>query len=161
MDKAKIHRLVISIVTIACVGLTIDSIVERWEFWVNILLVAGIVCLWVFHISQCISEKSREIFYLAYSMFAALFHGVHSTSLLDIVTISCLMLIVFALYDKKYVLNLILAEYIILMVMQIFIQSSNQSFELDTLTISRIALQIVTEACTYAICRLMVKGRLE
>ncbi|MBR5337018.1 MAG: response regulator [Lachnospiraceae bacterium] len=161
MEKAKIHRLVISIVTTACVGLTVESIIEGWEFWVNILLICGVVCLWVFHISQCISERSRETFYLAYSMFAAFFHGVHSTSLLDIVTISCLMLIVFALYDKRYVLNLILAEYVILMVIQVFLQSAEKSLVLDSLTISRLVLQVVAEICTFVVCSLMVKGRQE
>ena len=160
MEKIRIHRFIIIMVSIPAIGLIMASIMEGWEFWVNPILAAGIISMWVLHIGQYMTESRRETFYLAFGMFATLFHGVHATSFFDVVSVISLMMVLFSLYDSQKVLNLILAEYYFIMAVQfIFLTSPAEIFS-DGLLISRLAVQIVVVMSLYAISRITVNYRL-
>ncbi len=159
MNRTKLDRSVMMMITIAAVGLTVDSVSENWEFWVNPLLVAGVLGLWAVHFSNTVSLKSKEILYLGFGMFLALFHGVHETSLFDVSIVSALMLVLFSLYDKLYVLNLIMAEYIFIMASQFLFVIKPGELVFDTMVVSRLVLQTVIVISIFFICRMMVIGR--
>ena len=108
MDKLSRDRFIIVIITIASCGLTIESIMAGWEFWMPVLLVMGMIALWLAYITQKMEETYREIFYLCFGLIASFFHGMHDTSFFDVAIISALMLITFSLLDKIYMLDLIL-----------------------------------------------------
>ncbi|MBR6469747.1 MAG: hypothetical protein IKS84_05140, partial [Lachnospiraceae bacterium] len=161
MSTIKIHRFILTMITIATIGLTIDSIFEAWEFWVNPLLVLGIISLWVLHIGQYLTERSRETLYLAFGMFAALFHGVHESSFYDVCSVITLMMALFSLMDRLYVLKLILAEYFFIMAIQFMFVIKPGSLTFDTITVARLILQCVIVISIYNICRMTVTNRLE
>ena len=161
MNDIKRHRYSLTVITIATLGLTVESVLESWEFWVIPLLLIGILCLWGLHISQALPEKARDAIYLGFSMFATLFHGVHATSFFDVCSIITLMLALFSLYDWINALNLILAEYFILMLYQFVFLIRPDSFVFDSLNISRVCLQIVVVISVYSVCRKSVGNRIE
>ncbi|MBR5407528.1 MAG: response regulator [Lachnospiraceae bacterium] len=161
MSMIKIHRFILTMITIATIGLTIDSVFEAWEFWINPLLVLGIISLWVLHIGQYLTERSRETLYLAFGMFAALFHGVHETSFYDVCSVITLMMALFSLMDRLYVLKLILAEYFFIMAIQFMFVIKPGSLTFDTITVARLILQCVIVISIYYICRMTVTNRLE
>ncbi len=160
MNRNKTHRMVLAIITISCIGFTIVSAMEGWEFWVPPLLIAGTAALWVMYFAQRGSVNTRENLYLLYGMLAAFFHGVHESSAFDIAIVMALMLALFSAMDHLYMLNLILAEYVLLMGIQ-FTLSLHGSMALSTLGVSSIALQAVVILCVYLVGRRAIANRLE
>ncbi|MBE7008364.1 MAG: HAMP domain-containing histidine kinase, partial [Ruminococcaceae bacterium] len=148
----------IAFVTIACIGLTAESLLMSWEFWVIPIFILGIIGIWALHITQRVEVRYREVIFLAYSMFAAFFHGVHETSFFDVVAVMLLM--VFSMLDHLYMLDLILGEFVIVIGLQIFLAARHRSVEFDPLNISRIALHITVMVCAYLLCRIWVGERL-
>ena len=161
MSKIRTHRFIVIVLTISVAGLIAESFLEGWESWVNPLLFAGIISCWVLHAGQHLTEKQREAFYLGFGMFATLFHGVHATSLFDVCTIITLMFVIFSFYDRIFVLNMILIEYAFIMCFQFLFFVNPDNFTLDSLTISRICLQLVVVVTIYFVCRISVSNRLE
>ncbi|MCR5591460.1 MAG: response regulator [Lachnospiraceae bacterium] len=161
MNRINLHRFIMTIITIAAIGLTIDSIQEGWEFWVNPILILGTIGLWVLHFMQRHTEDIREAIYLGFGMFMALFHGVHETSLYDVCTVILLMFVLFALYEKIYVLDLILIEYFLIMLAQFVFVVKPENLTLDAVTVSRLVLQLVIVLSVYSICRMNVTNRIE
>ena len=161
MNRITKHRFIMIIITIATIGLTIDSVSEHWEFWVNPLLIGGMIGLWILHFGQYLDEGLRETLFLAFGMFMALFHGVHETSLFDVCPVILLMLILFSVYEKLYVINLILIEYFLILTAQFVFVITPENISYDTVTVSRIVLQLVIVLSVYYICRMMIMNRLE
>ena len=161
MNNINKHRFIITIITLACSGLAIEGMIEDWEFWVNPLLILGVVILWVLHIGQRTEERFRELFYLSFCMFSSFYHGMHATSFFDVATVSLLMLIMFSLLDRVMVLNVIMVEYVVIMVIQVAILRTESAVVLDGLNISRLALQIASVLAAYAFGRMSIKSRIE
>ena len=160
MSRIKTHRFIITVITIATLGLTLESIMLHWEFWVGPLLIIGFIFLWALHITQSMSAQSREVLYLAYSMLAVFYHGVHDTSFFDVATVITLFLIVFSFFNRLYMMNLIVAEYTIIMMIQFVLASKSHLYTFDFLNQSRVAMQIITTLLIYFSCKKTIKGRL-
>ncbi len=160
MNRIKTHRMVLVIISVACIGFTVVSAMEDWEFWVPPLLIVGAVTLWVMHITQRGEEQTRENLYFLYGLLAAFFHGVHETSLFDVAIVSAMMFVLFSAMDRFYMLNLILAEYVMVMGIQIVFKLRGGTV-LEEIGASSIALQATAILCIYLICRRSVANRLE
>ncbi|MBO4914319.1 MAG: response regulator [Oscillospiraceae bacterium] len=160
MDKNRAHRLVIAFITVACIGLTAESMMMGWEFWILPIFIIGTTALWVMHISQRTDDRYRENFYLLYGLFAAFFHGVHETSFFDVAVVLLLMLSVYSLLDRIYMLNIILAEYFLLIGVQIVLALRSGSVTFDPLNISRIVLHTAVVVGVYTLCRVNIGNRL-
>ncbi len=161
MNKVRIHRFIITMITIAAIGLIVDGTAENWEFWVMPLLVLGTVGMWVIHFGQLLTERSREAIYLGFGMFMTFFHGVHKTSLYDVCTVILLMLALFSLYNKLYVLNLIVIEYAVIMIFQFIFVVEPGELTFDAVTVSRFVLQLVIVIAILLICRISITDRQE
>ncbi|SFD05774.1 hybrid sensor histidine kinase/response regulator [Butyrivibrio sp. YAB3001] len=147
--KVKAHNVVVFIITISCIAVIVDSITKGWEMWVPPLITGGIVASWFFHISQYDTERFRENFYLIFAMVVAFYHGMHSSSYFDVIVISALLMVTATLIKRKEYLDLLLTEFLSIMAMHTIWAIITKSTELDSITISRIALQIISEACIY------------
>ncbi len=158
-NRVRIHRFIITMVSVACLGLTAESYIMGWEFWVPPLLVSGIIALWVIHTTQRFSPGLRENLYLGYSMLSAFFHGVHESSFFDVSVVIVLMLIVYSFISKNTVLNLIIAEYAVLMGIQGFLVITRKTEILDTFGISRLCLHVVVTVSVYLACRMIIRTR--
>ncbi|MBO4915276.1 MAG: response regulator [Oscillospiraceae bacterium] len=160
MNRIKTHRMVLAIITVAAIGFTIVTAMEGWEFWVPPLLIAGAIALWVVHFTQRGEETTRENLYFLYAVLAAFFHGVHETSLFDVAIVAAMILALFSAMDRMFMLNTILAEYVVIMVMQCVLAIRGGTV-LNELGASSVALQATAVACIYLICRRSVANRLE
>ncbi len=161
MDKNRSHRLVIVFVSVACIGLTVESVMMGWEFWMLPVFIAGTSALWALHITQKLETQQREAVYLIYAIFASFFHGVHETSFFDVAVVLLLMLAVFSLLDHVYMMDLILIEYFTLIAIQVIMALRSESVVFDPLNISRLALHTAVILCVYLLCRLTIEHRLE
>ncbi len=161
MRQASNERFVILIVSLAGLGLTAEGILMGWEFWVPPLIIIGIILLWAMHISDKLEYKFRKAAYLTFAMLAALFHGVHESSFFDIGIVIILAMIAVSLFNDVYMMHFLLAEYIILLIVQIVMAKQHNSVVFDGLSISRLILHIGIAFLVYCFCVKVIGDRKE
>ena len=137
--------------SIAAIGTIIESISQGWEYWVPPLILAGIIASWFMHILQYKQRVFRENYYLIFSMVLSFYHGVHETSTFDIVVVSLLLMITVTLMRRPEFLNILLAEFFILIIMQVIRSIIFDAMVMDSLVISRIVLHCIVEICGYCV----------
>ena len=161
MNQKKTENFIILLVTLACIGLTIESYIMHWEFWVPPLIVIGTVLLWVMIISEKPDYQFRRLFYLAYAMLAVFFHGVHETSFFDVSLVFALVMLAYSFFDRIYMMNLLLAEYAAIMGIQFLLAQSDGGVIFDALNTSRVILHITIVVLLYFSCVKLINDRLE
>ena len=109
MNRSNNERLIILLISIGCIGLSIESLMLGWEFWVPPLLMVGAVSLWGMHITGNPEYKVRQVSYLVYVMLMVFYHGVHGTSYNDVAIVIVLVMVALSLLNHIYILNLLFA----------------------------------------------------
>ncbi len=152
-QNARVHNTVVIVFTIASLGAIAESITQGWEFWVPPLIGVGLIASWIMHVTQYRQRSFRENYYLVFAMIVAFYHGVHETSFFDIIVVSALLMAAATLLRRSEYLSILLAEFFILIGIQVFLGVTSGSLNLNALSISRIALHILAEICTFAVLR--------
>ena len=161
MEHTKNERFIILLVSLACIGLTVESLLMDWEFWVPPLIIIGTIFLWIMQITEKPEYGIRKVVYLVYAMLTAFYHGVHETSFYDIVVVIVLVMIAYSFFDTVYMMNLILAEYFILLGIQILLALQSSYIVFDDLNISRIILHVAAVSLVYFSCVKSINDRAE
>ncbi len=143
------HNLAVLIITVASIGAVVESITQGWEYWVPPLIIAGIVGCWAVHLTEYRDATLRENIYLIFSLMVAFYHGIHPTSLFDIIVISALAMVVVTMLGRMVFLSFFLTEFFFLFAMQLVYGFLSGTFTLDSLLISRIILHVIVEICIY------------
>ncbi|MCR5278556.1 MAG: response regulator [Lachnospiraceae bacterium] len=152
MDQRKSENFIILLVSLACIGLTAESILMKWEFWVPPLIIIGTIFLWVFNLSQKPEREIRKFYYLVYAMLAVFFHGVHDTSFFDVALVVSLVMVAFSFFNQAYMIHLFLAEYVVIMGIQFWLIPKSDYTSFDSLTISRVILHVCIVLLVYFCC---------
>ncbi|MCR5451778.1 MAG: response regulator [Lachnospiraceae bacterium] len=159
MDRLSRDRFVILALSVMTICISVNSYILGWEFWVPPLFVIGIIIMWIMHISQRMGIIHREEFYLSFSMILILFQGVHTGSIFEISLSTVVLLAVFAAFNRVFMINLIIAEYILLIMTQIILSVINNDIEFSVAIISRILFHIIMVLCVFMYCRLGIFKR--
>ncbi len=160
MSRRKNENFIIFLVSISSLGLTVESILLGWEFWVPPLIIIGTVLLWVMSIFQRPEPAAREYYYLVFGMFMVFFHGVHEVSLFDTAIVICLAMVGYSFLDHVFMINLLVIEYAIILIVQ-FILAGRSQTEFDTLDVSRLILHQIIVAFVYFCCVKQINDRIE
>ncbi|MCR5279910.1 MAG: response regulator [Lachnospiraceae bacterium] len=158
LRNARVHNTVVVIITAACIGAVIESVTQGWEFWVPPLIVCCIIATWVLHIIQCGTWVFRENYYLIFCMIVSFYHGVHSSSFFDVAIVSILLMVIVTLLRRQDFIHLVLAEFFILIVLQIVMALKHGEFQWDSLYISRLVLHITAEIGIYRVLNDIVRN---
>ncbi len=161
MNQKRTENFILLLITLACAGLTIESIMLNWEFWVPPLVIIGTILLWVMNVLSIPDYPIRRVGYLIYTMLTVFFHGVHETSLFDVVAVVALVMIGFSFFDQVYMMHLFVAEYVIIMCMQIVMARGSGSIVFDGLNISRVILHFSVIFLIYFSCVKAISDRAE
>ncbi len=161
MNHKREEQFIITLVSVGCIGLVIESMTQGWEFWVPPLLIFGMVGLWWMYITGKLEMKIREVCYFAYSCFLTFFHGIHETSFFDVAIVFGLAMVVFSFMNHIYMIHLFLAEYVVIMMIQAVLFAGKTSMVLSALTVSKILLHPAACLCVYFCCLRLVKERAE
>lgn len=161
MNQKRTENYILLLITLACAGLTIESIMLNWEFWVPPLVIIGMILLWVMNVLSIPDYPIRRVGYLIYAMLTVFFHGVHETSLFDVVAVVSLVMIGFSFFDQVYMMHLFVAEYVIIMCMQIMMAHGSGSIVFDGLNISRVILHFSVIFLIYFSCVKAISDRAE
>ena len=161
MNQKRTENFILLLITLACAGLTIESIMLGWEFWVPPLIIIGTILLWVMNVLSIPDYPIRRVGYLIYAMLTVFFHGVHETSIFDVVAIVTLVMVGFSFFDQVYMMHLFVAEYVIIMCMQIVMARGSGSTVFDGLNISRVILHFSVIFLIYFSCVKAIGDRAE
>ena len=124
MKINRTENVITLLVSIGGIGLTIAGYVSGWEFWVPPILIVGMILLWFMNIAKRPDFEIRKVCYLIYVMFALFFYGVHKSSFFDVAILTVSVLVAFSFFRQVYMMNLVLAEYVVIVGIQSLLVSA-------------------------------------
>ncbi len=159
MDNIRKERLIISICTMAGLSCIIQNHFGGWEFWVPFVVFAGLIGLWIVHITDRLDQDSRILIDFIFAAFLLFYHGIHNTSLFDLSVSVVLFMVTFTIMDSNGFLNAILVEYILLMILQFRFLFMDSQTDLDAFDTMRVIYHICTVLTMYVFSRITVERR--
>ncbi|MCR4923031.1 MAG: response regulator [Lachnospiraceae bacterium] len=161
MKSRKTENFIVSLLSLACIGLTLGNYTMKWEFWVPPLIIIGMIFLWVVNVKENLPFEIRKAIYLTAGMLAAFYQGIHDTSFFDVAVVMLLFMVTYSLFDRVYMMNIILVEYIFIMSIQILLNSYKHYVEYDAVNIARLLTQLVSVGFVYGVCVKAINDRVE
>ncbi len=161
MERTNNERFIILLVSLASISLSIESVLVGWEFWVPPLILLGAISLWAMHITGNPEYKVRKVAYLVFTMLIVFFHGVHQSSYYDVALVVVFAMVVYSLMDSVLMMHLFLAEYFVLMLIQIYLNRGYGAAFLGVINISRLLLYLVIVSLVYFCCVKAIEDRNE
>ena len=161
MNYSKHERFIIFLATLACVALTIESIILKWEFWVPPVIIVGTTIMWIMVLAGKPSFTIRKPYYVAYAMLAAFYHGVHESSFYDVAIVISLIMIAYSFFNQAYMINLFMLEYVAILGIQFYLAFVVGDKSFDYLDISRIVLHVAFVVLIYLCALRMINDRKE
>ncbi|MCR4904194.1 MAG: response regulator [Butyrivibrio sp.] len=155
------NQFIIFILSIAGLGLTAESYMMGWEFWVPPLIIMGIIGCWILHIIKENNDNFNEIFYFFVISFATFFHGIHRTSFFDVAVIVMLFLVTISRMDRAIFIHIYMIEYFIILAIQVVMTVKGVLPFFDSLNVSRIFLHVVAVLFVYLNCVNSIQERIE
>ncbi len=159
VDDIRKERLIISITTMAGVACILQNYFGGWDFWVPYVVLVGMIILWCIHLAKKIDSRLRVNLYFAFAAFLLFYHGIHETSLFDISVSVTLFMVTFTIADRIRLLNLILAEYVVVMGIQIWFLYKESAFDMSGFEIMRVVYHVATVLTMYLLSRITVNHR--
>ena len=157
MSHKRNENFIVLLALLSSIGITVESILLKWEFWVPPIIVIASILLWVANLLGKPDYTVRRILYFVYALFVVFFHGVHMTSFFDSTLVVALVMISYSFLRQMYMLHLFLAEYVVILTIQFFLLRSDENFVLDSLTVSRVILHVAIIFFVYLSCTKIVR----
>ncbi|MBR6229208.1 MAG: response regulator [Eubacterium sp.] len=161
MNRNRDDQFVIMMISIAAIALIIENILKEWELWIHPLVFVGIVCLWVMHIKEKPERYIRQAIYFVYTAVLVFYHGVHTGDIFGILVVMMPVLISFAFLEHIYMMNLFLAEYILIMLLRVAPFFPGNELVFDVQYILRILLHVTIVIAVYLCCVRLVRERVD
>ncbi|MCR4923913.1 MAG: hybrid sensor histidine kinase/response regulator [Lachnospiraceae bacterium] len=161
MNRRTNNQFAILVISVIGIGLVIESYMLGWEFWVPPLMILGIIGCWILHIANKSSEDMREIIYFSFASLIALYLGVHRSSIFEVSIIAMLLLVTFAVMNRKIFLTVFLFEYLILLLIQIVMAVRNTDYVFDPLNLFKILMVFMGVVLLYLNCIRSIQERID
>ena len=161
MKQTLNERFILFLVSIACIGLSIKSLLAGWEFWVPPIIIAGTIMIWVVHVARNPEYKIRKIFYFLFALFVTFFHGVHYTSFFDVSIVFLMVIVTYSFFDDIYMINIFMLEYFAIIGIQIRMALKEDYVDFDVINVSRIILHVFIVCLIYFVCTKSINDRNE
>ena len=157
-EQTSIHLLLAGIVTTFGMMLILITIAFSWEMWMVPVILIGNTLVWVLHIGRFGSEIFYESLCGGLLMVGFFFFGVHRVSLYDIPAVGCMMILIFSMFDKKRLLYMIAALYVLELLYHVFILHTIRD-DMGTREMIRLGLGASVMAGSGAIARYRIIRR--
>ncbi|MCI8333903.1 MAG: response regulator [Lachnospiraceae bacterium] len=157
-EQTSIHLLLAGIVTTFGMMLILITIAFSWEMWMVPVILIGNTLVWVLHIGRFGSEIFYESLCGGLLMVGFFFFGVHRVSLYDIPAVGCMMILIFSMFDKKRLLYMIVALYVLELLYHVFILHTIRD-DMGTREMIRLGLGASVMAGSGAIARYRIIRR--
>ncbi|MGN0166815.1 MAG: response regulator [Acetatifactor sp.] len=136
------HLWILLVCTILIIALSGESLLLGWETGAVVLLLAGLVAVWVMHITEIIPETIRLWLYFLLSMLACFFYGIHETSVFDLAPLMLTLIILYSATGRYSIIKLCVATYFLTMCYD-FVFVIGKSMEFTSLSVTRTLLHFV------------------
>ena len=157
--QTSIHLLLASIVTIVGVMLILLTMAMSWEAWMVPVILIGNTLVWILHITRTGSETFYENLCVGLLMVGLFFFGVHESTLFDLPAIVCMLILVFSMFDKKRLLYMTAALYVLILLYHYFILQTI-TYNMDEQSLIRLGFGICVVAGAVEIARYRIIRRL-
>ncbi len=107
------HLLLALAATLFSAILILTILVAPWETWMLLLITTGCVGVWILHLGGSCSPEMYEACCAGFIMAEFVFFGAHPASLYDIPAVACVVVFLFSLLDKKRLLYVTAALYVL------------------------------------------------
>ncbi|MBQ7558182.1 MAG: response regulator [Lachnospiraceae bacterium] len=161
MNQKNNEKFILLLDTVLSVGLILENILMGWEFWVPIVVLAGIIALWAVNLSEKIEFNVRRVFYTACAVLLVFYHGVHKTSLFDVALTIILVMVTYSVFNRVVIMNVVLIEYFIIMFIHFINFPGGDPVPHDKLTVFRLLLHVVIVLLIYYFSVRTINDRLE
>lgn len=158
--QTSIHLLLASIVTMFGMLLILTTLALSWELWMIPVILTGNTLIWILHIGRSGSDSFYENLCIGLLMVGFFFFGVHSTTLFDIPAVACMLILVFSMFNKKRLLVMTAALYILELLYHFFILHTIGPYT-GTQNLIRLGLGAMVLSGAIAIARYRINRRLE
>ncbi|MCI9597459.1 MAG: response regulator [Firmicutes bacterium] len=154
------HLLMAITTVVLSIMLSIITLIMSWELWMIPLTIIGSGIVWWLHIGRIGSVALYEHLCAGVMMVEFFFFGVHEDSLFDIPLIACTLLLIFSLPDRRRLLYMTAAIYVLMLLYHaLFLHTITADMESDA--IIRLVLGTVVTAGALELARYQLNRRKE
>lgn len=114
---------IVTFVGVVLIGLTLAM---AWEPWMVPVILIGNTLVWILHIARTGSAIFYENLCVGLLMVGFFFFGVHGAIIFDIPAFACMLIFIFSMFDKRWLLYMEGALYLLVLLYHVFV--------LDTIT---------------------------
>lgn len=118
------HLFLAVIITVFTVMLITITVIMRWEPWIIPLVATGMFSVWFLHIGRSDSEILYENLCAGLMLGEFFFFSVHRGIIFDIPAVACMVILIFSMFDRKRLLFMTVALYVLEMLYHIFLLHS-------------------------------------
>ncbi|MBO4396250.1 MAG: hypothetical protein J5819_07890 [Eubacterium sp.] len=161
MNRDSNEKLAVFVFTLAGLGLIIENYLLGWEFWFPVIVLLGIISLWLVNVSNRLEQDLRVLFYFVFAALIVFYHGIHVSSFFDLALTICLAMIICALFNRAYMIRILLAEYFSLVMIHVLNIPGGEQPEFDKLSISRIFLHMIIVLIVFFVSGKNIKDRVD
>ncbi len=158
-DQTSIHLLLATIVTVFGVFLIVITLALSWELWMIPVILVGNTLVWCMHIGRFGSESFYKNLCAGLLMVGFFFFGVHPRSLYDIPAVACMVILIFSMFDKKRLLYMTAALYVVELLYH-FLILKTITREMEPHDMIRLGIDVSVTLGALAIARYRIKRRL-
>ena len=158
--QTSIHLLLASIVTMYGTLLILTILALSWEPWMIPVILTGNTLVWILHIGRTGSDSFYENLCVGLLMIGFFFFGVHSSTLFDVPAVACMLILVFSMFDKKRLLFMTAALYVLILLYHFFILHTIGHYT-GTQNLIRLGLGAIVISGAIAIARYRINRRQE
>ena len=159
-DQTSLHLLLASIVTTFGTILILAILTLAWELWMVPVIFIGNTLVWFLHIGRAGSETLYENLCAGLLMVGFFFFGVHKIILFDAPAIACMLILVFSMFDKKRLLYMTAALYVLILLYHLLVLDTI-TFDMGTQNMIRLGLGITIVTGAMSIATFRIRRRLE
>ncbi len=156
--KTSLHLLLASIVTMFGTLLILTILFMAWEVWMIPVILVGNTIIWCIHIGRIGSDAFYENLCSLLLMVGFFFFGVHTITLFDIPSIACMLILIFSMFNKKRLLYMTAALYIVELLYHYVILNTITP-DMGAQNMIRLGLGFIVTAGSIAIARYRITRR--
>ena len=101
------------------------------------------------------------LFYFVFAALIVFYHGIHVGIFFDLALTICMAMIMCALFNRAYMIRILLAEYFSLVLIHLFNIPGGEQPEFDKLSISRILLHMIIVLIVFFVSGRGIKDRVD
>ena len=160
MNQRNNEKFIVFVASLGSVGLMLENFFMGWEFWVPPVILVGLISIWAIHLSDRIDEEIRKAAYFIFAALLIFYHGIHKTSFFDAALAFVLVMVVYSLFGRAYMMHATLLEFFVVLFIHFINMPGGEPILLDKLNVFRILLHICIVLLVYYFCTRNIEDRL-